>query len=100
MRIVVDGMSLLLLSVLPVLLVVMITVQFLLIQLKQTDEFPVTTQRIVREVRHAPGTQSYCHQCQYFAQNRYIVCSLHPGGWPEQEERCTDWKVPEGRKNE
>jgi hypothetical protein len=100
MRIVVDGMSLLLLSVLPVVLVVMITVQFLLIQLKQTDEYPATPRQTVHEVRHAPGTHPYCHQCKYFAQNRYVVCSLHPGGWPEQEERCTDWQAPEGRKNE
>jgi hypothetical protein len=101
MRIVVDGMSLLLLSVLPVLLVVSITVQFLLIQqqLKQTDEHLASIRRTVRDVRHAPGTHAYCHQCQYFAQNRYVVCSLHPGGWPEQEERCTDWQVPEGRQN-
>ncbi len=100
MRIVVFTMSLLLLSVLPVLFVASVTVQFLLIQqqLKQTDEHLATIRRTVREVRRAPGTQSYCHQCQYFAQNRYVVCSLHPDGWPEQD-RCLDWQVPEGRNN-
>lgn len=99
MRIVVFTMSLLLLSVLPVAFVA-VTVQFLLIQqqFKQTDEQLATIRRTVGEVRRAPGTQSYCHQCQYFAQNRYVVCSLHPSGWPE-EDRCSDLQVSEGHKN-
>ncbi|BAC91946.1 hypothetical protein [Gloeobacter violaceus] len=83
-----------LLTLLLLLLVVCLGVQFFVIQqtLKQTDQQLEDIQRAMTQTRLAPGTQPYCRTCRYYGSNRYIVCALHPEGWTDLEAgRCVDF---------
>lgn len=88
---------------LVVLVLVCLELLFLALQriLKQSDQELEEMQRTLSQARLAPGTQSYCRQCRYYGANRYIVCALHPEGWPSTEAlRCVDWETAEGARHE